>query len=109
MTHRTVICVLLVGVVGTLLACGGNETVETGEDMSRPAASTSSSAPPASAPPAYNGESSLEERILEADVVAKVRLMSMSAKAVASTAAWSDNAPNKTSPAAVWEFKISRP
>ena len=91
--------------LGTLLACGGNEAIETGEDMPRPAASTSSSAPPvASAPPAYNGESSLEERILASDVVAKVRLIS--AKAVAGTAAWSDNAPDETSPAAVWEFRF---
>ena len=103
MTHRTAICVLLVGVVvGATLACGENET---GEDVHRPTASTSSSAPPvASAPPAYNGVSSLEERILGSDVVAKVRLVS--AKAVASTAAWSDNAPDETSPAAVWEFRF---
>ena len=73
--------------------------------MPRPAASSSSPAPPvASAPPPYNGESSLEERILESDVVAKVRLVS--ATAVAGTAAWRHNAPDETSPAAVWEFRF---
>ena len=97
--------ILMLISLGTLLACGGNEAIETGEDMPRPAASTSSSAPPvASAPPAYNGESSLEERILASDVVAKVRLVS--ANAVSGTAAWSDNAPDETSPAAVWEFRF---
>ena len=41
MTHRTVICVLLVILVGTLVACEGTDNVEPGEDV---AASSSSSA-----------------------------------------------------------------
>ena len=92
MTHRTVICVLLVG-VALIAACGLSND---GHDPSpTPVAASSLAAPPTeqsessqvaapppspatSVKPGYDGAYSLEERIFASPVIARVRLDSVS-------------------------------
>ena len=96
MTHRTVICVVLVGVVGAaLLACSLFSQPESDDDgplMSTtggipPQSTTGAISPPGhSAPAHYNGPDSIEELILSSTAVIRARLTNTTTETVTTTA-----------------------
>ena len=93
MTHRTVICVLLVAVVGAALACSAiterdKQAVPAATDGTSatvPANTGSTSASALVAPVEYLGVTSIEERISASDVIVRARLTNMTTELVTTT------------------------
>ncbi len=87
MRYRTVICVLFLGVAAVaLLAC--SLFGQTDSEDASPPRSTSAAIPSTanSAPPLYNGPTSIEERILSSVVVVRARLTTVTTEVVTTTA-----------------------
>lgn len=87
MVYRTVICVLFFGVVvGVGLGCSLFGQPDS-DDASPPKSTTGAIPPPAqSAPPLYDGPTSIEERILSSTAVVRARLTSIKNEVVTTTA-----------------------
>lgn len=85
MVYRTVICVLLVGVVGVVLACSLFGQPD-GDNEGPPRSTTGAIPSPAqSAPAPYNGPDSIEERILSSAAIVRARLTSTTTEVVTTT------------------------
>ncbi len=86
MRYRTVICVLLFGVVGVGLGCslfGQTDSEDAGPPKSTSAAIPSTAN---SAPPLYFGPTSIEERISSSAAIVRARLTNTTAEVVTTTA-----------------------
>ena len=87
MTHRTVICVLLLAFVVVLLSCSRDEPAAVAPEKAvQPPTGATTKAEPANLKPRtvysaapYSGGSTLQERIATADVIAIVRMLSVEA------------------------------
>ncbi len=107
MWYRTVICVLLMAVVGVVLGCGLFGQPESDDDgppravtggiphasNAGPTSSTSGATQPPvqSAPPLYFGPSSIEERIVSSVAIVRARLTNTTTEVVTTTADyWGD-------------------